>query len=129
MLLGYFGEASQQFNLYVFFPRMIHKNIYNHRAVTIMPLELQELWISEAIFKALASALNHYPGILEYLPQSTEQLHWRTGDRARHPTISLTPQSLASLLVAIRHEVSQNPRTMTFFLALVHFSLFLMQEA
>lgn len=105
---GYFGEASQQFNLYVFFPRMIHKNTNNNRAITILPHELQELWISETIFKALASALGHYHGVAEYLPHSTEQLRWKTGDRARRPTIPLAPQSLASLLVAIRHEVSQN---------------------
>jgi hypothetical protein len=108
MPFGYFGEASQQFNLYVFFPRMIHKNTNNNRAITIMPHELQDLWISEAIFKALNSALDHYPGIAEYIPHSTEQLRWKTGDRARRPTIALAPESLASLLLTIRHEVSQN---------------------
>ena len=108
MPFGYFGEASQQFNLYVFFPRMIHKNTNNNRAITIMPHELQDLWISEAIFKALGSALDNYPGIAEYLPHSTEQLRWKTGDRARRPTIALAPESLASLLLSIRHEVSQN---------------------
>jgi hypothetical protein len=105
---GYFGEASQQFNLYIFFPRMIHKNTNNNRAITIMPHELQDLWISEVIFKCLATALSHYPGISEYLPDSTQQLRWKTGDRARRPTIALSPESLASLLVAIRQKISQN---------------------
>ena len=108
MPFGYFGEASQQFSLYIFFPRMIHKNGNNHRAITIMPHELQELWISEAILKALVSALDHYPGVVEYLPHSTEQLRWKTGDRARRPTIALSPESLASLLAAISYAVSQN---------------------
>jgi hypothetical protein len=108
MPFGYFGEASQQFSLYIFFPRMIHKNSNNNRAITIMPHELQELWISEAILKALASALGHYPGVVEYLPHSTEQLRWKTGDRARRPTIALSPESLASLLAAISYAVSQN---------------------
>lgn len=105
---GYFGEASQQFNLYIFFPRMIHKNTNNNRAITIMPHELQDLWISEVIFKSLVTALSHYPGISEYLPDNTQQLRWKTGDRARRPTIALSPQSLASLLVAIRQKISQN---------------------
>jgi hypothetical protein len=105
---GYFGEASQQFNLYVFFPRMIHKNTNNNRAITLIPHELQDLWISEVIFKALATALSDYPGISEYLPDSTQQLRWKTGDRARRPTIALAPESLASLLLAIRQIVSQN---------------------
>ncbi|KAF8801054.1 hypothetical protein BYT27DRAFT_7262376 [Phlegmacium glaucopus] len=30
MPFGHFGEATQQFNLYVFFPRMVHKNINNN---------------------------------------------------------------------------------------------------
>ena len=105
---GYFGEASQQFSLYVFFPRMIHKNTNNNRAITIMPHQLQELWISEVIFKALATALSQYPGISEYLPHSIQQLRRKGGDRARHPTIPLAPDSLASLFVAIRQTVSQN---------------------
>ena len=46
MPFGYFGEATQQFNLYVFFPRMIHKNNNNHQHITLMPQELQELWLS-----------------------------------------------------------------------------------
>jgi len=105
---GYFGEASQQFNLYIFFPRMIHKNTNNNRAITIMPHELQDLWISEVILKSLVTALSHYSGISEYLPDSTQQLRWKTGDRARRPTIPLSPQSLAALLVAIGQKISQN---------------------
>ena len=108
MPFGYFGEASQQFTLYIFFPRMIHKHHSNNRTITIMPHELQDLWISEAIFKALSSALDQYPGIEEYIPQSTEQLRWKTGDRARRPTIALAPESLHSLLTNIRDTVSRN---------------------
>lgn len=105
---GYFGEASQQFNLYIFFPRMIHKNTNNNRAITIMPYELQDLWMSEVILKSLATALSDYPGMSEYLPGSTQQLRWKAGDRARRPTIALSPQSLASLLVAIRQNITHN---------------------
>jgi hypothetical protein len=105
---GYFGEASQQFNVYIFFPRMIHKNTNNNRAITIIPYELQDLWMSEVILKSLATALSHYPGILEYLPDNTQQLRWKTGDRARRPTIPLSPQSLAALLTIIHQKISQN---------------------
>lgn len=105
MPFGYFGEASQQFNLYIFFPRMIHKNTNNNRTITIMPQELRDLWFSEAMLKALASTLNQYPGIGEYLPHSTEHLRWKTGDRARRPTIPLAPESLASLLTAIQSSI------------------------
>ena len=73
-----------------------------------MPHQLQELWISEVIFKALATALSQYPGISEYLPHSIQQLCQKGGDRARCPTIPLAPDSLASLFVAIRQTVSQN---------------------
>jgi hypothetical protein len=34
---GYFGEASQQFNLYIFFPQMIHTNTNNNQVITIIP--------------------------------------------------------------------------------------------
>lgn len=107
MPFGYFGEASQQFNLYIFFPRMIHKNTRNNRAITIIPHDLQDLWFSEVILKALTSALEKHPGIGEYLSHSTEQLRWKTGDRARRPTIALAPESLALLLTAIHYRVSE----------------------
>ena len=73
MPFGYFGEATQQFNLYVFFPRMVHKNKNNNQVITLMPKDLQDLWLSEAVFKALDASMDCYPGTLEYLPHSTEQ--------------------------------------------------------
>ena len=108
MPFGYFGEATQQFNLYVFFPRMVHKNPNNNRAITIMPQELQELWLSEAVFKSLAASMDQYPGTSEYLPKSIEQLRWKSGGHARQPTLPISPPTLASLLANIRLEISEN---------------------
>jgi hypothetical protein len=105
---GYFGEATQQFNLYIFFPRMVHKNSNNNRAITIMPQELQELWLSEVVFKALGQSMDPYPGTSEYLPRTAEQLRLKTGGRTRQPTLPISPHALKSLLAKIRHEVSDN---------------------
>jgi hypothetical protein len=102
MPFGYFGEATQQFNLYVFFPRMVHKNNNNNRAITLMPLELQELWLSEAVFKALDLSLGCYTGTSEYLPHSTDQLKWKAGGQGRQPTFPVSPSAVSSLLANIR---------------------------
>ena len=109
MTFGHFGEATQQFNLYVFFPRMVHKNENNNRAITIMPHELQELWLSEAVFKALAASMDDYPGTSEYIPHSTEQLRWKSGGHtSRQPTFPVSPPAIKSLLANIRSEVVRN---------------------
>ena len=108
MPFGYFGEATQQFNLYVFFPRMIHKNNNNNRAITIMPYELQELWLSEAVLKALNASMDCYPGTSEYLPHSIEQLRWKAGGHGRQPTFPVSPLAITSLLANIHSEVSEN---------------------
>ena len=107
MPFGYFGEATQQFNLYVFFPRMVHKNDNNNRAITLMPQELQELWLSEAVFKALDSSMDCYSGISEYLPHSTDQLKWKAGGHGRQPTFPVSPSAMSSLLANIR-SLSEN---------------------
>jgi hypothetical protein len=107
MPFGYFGEATQQFNLYVFFPRMVHKNNNNNRAITVMPQELQDLWLSEAVFKALNASMDCYPGTSEYLPHSTEQLKWKSGGQGRQPTFPMSPSTISALLDNIR-SVSKN---------------------
>ena len=108
MTFGHFGEGTQQFNLYVFFPRMVHKNKNNNRAITLMPHELQELWLSEAVFKALAASMDDYPGISEYLPHSAEQLRWKAGGHSRQPTFPVSPPAMTSLLANIRSNVATN---------------------
>ena len=108
MTFGHFGEATQQFNLYVFFPRMVHKNENNNRAITVMPHELQELWLSEAVFKALQASMDHYPGTSEYLPHSTEQLRWKVGGHSRQPTFPVSPSAIKSLLANISSKVTKN---------------------
>jgi hypothetical protein len=107
---GYFGEATQQFNLYIFFPRMVHKNNNNNRSITIMPLELKELWLSEAVLKALTTSMNCYPGTSEYLPHSADQLRWKAGGHtaSRQPTFPISPSAIKSLLANILLEVISN---------------------
>lgn len=109
MPFGYFGEATQQFNLYVFFPRMVHKNNNNNRAITIMPHELQDLWISEAVYKALNASMDCFPGISEYLPRSMDQLGWKArSGHGRQPTFSVSSSAVTSLLGKIHSEVLDN---------------------
>jgi hypothetical protein len=108
MPFGYFGEATQQFNLYVFFPRMVHKNINNNRAITIMPSELQDLWISEAVYKALYATMDCFPGTSEYLPRSMDQLRKARSGHGRQPTFPVSPSAVTSLLANIHSEVLDN---------------------
>lgn len=95
---GHFGEGLQQFNANIFFPRMMHRNTNNNLPITLLPRELQNLWLSAAIFPACRCAMERYPGTSEYLPHSMEQMRWKGGDRARQPTVPVRPEVLGDII-------------------------------
>jgi hypothetical protein len=97
MPFGQFGHGPQQFNIYIFFPRMIKKNPSNGRMITLMPRDLQDLWLSDAIIPACRRVFENVPGSDEYLPGSLEQMRWKTGDHRRNSMIPLVPDSISAL--------------------------------
>ena len=78
---GFSGNGERRINMYVFFPRMIHKNEKNGRYATLLPRPVQELWYDNVIIPSCNQAFNDKAGFSEYIPPSLEDLHDRTGDR------------------------------------------------
>lgn len=50
---GQLGTGSVTFNIYIFFPRMIHKHATRKFMFNMIPLPVQELWFSNAIIPAV----------------------------------------------------------------------------
>jgi hypothetical protein len=106
---GQIGQGSGQFNIYVFFPRMIRKDYGTGRMMTLIPREVQDLWFSEVVIPASRKALADCPRIMEYLPSSIDQLRWRIGDRRGHKTIPLAAQTIPVFYQALSTILSYKP--------------------
>jgi hypothetical protein len=105
---GHIGDGSGQFNVYVFFPRMIRKNPETGRMSTLIPREVQDLWFSEVVMPAFRIAMKDCPGTMEYLPMNIEQLRLRQGDRQKK-SIPLTTDLFPRFQSTLRQLVSMRP--------------------
>jgi hypothetical protein len=111
MEFSHSGQDHRRVNFIVFFPRMIwkHGQSGRHRYQTLLPKDVQELWISEVVIPACKEIFANDLGINEYLPGSVQELHWKSGDR-KHQSVTLTSAaSIANLIRNMKHQVQINP--------------------
>jgi len=108
MEFAHSGQDHRRVNFIVFFPRMIWKDGQVNRYKTLIPKEVQELWISEVIMPACREVFADNPAILEYIPGSVQELHWKSGTR-KHQSITFTSQDLITTLInTMKHKVQAN---------------------
>jgi hypothetical protein len=106
---GQIGQGTGQFNVYVFFPRMIRKDPCTRRMNTLIPREVQDLWLSDVVIPASRDSLKDFPGTLEYLPTDLEQLRWRMNNANKTKTIPITPLVLSILQANIKELIKKSP--------------------
>jgi hypothetical protein len=109
MEFAHSGQDHRRVNFIVFFPRMIWKDSQVRRYQTLIPKEVQELWISEVVIPACREVFADNPAISEYIPGSIQELHWKSGNR-KHQSVTFTSQALITNLIdAMKHKVQANP--------------------
>jgi hypothetical protein len=108
MEFGHSGQDHRRVNFIVFFPRMTWKNPATKRFQTLIPKEIQDLWISEVIIPAIRKVFDHDAAIMEYIPGSLQELHWRAGGRKQHSITLTTPGSITCLISHMKDLVAQN---------------------
>jgi hypothetical protein len=109
MEFAHSGQDHRRVNYIVFFPRMIWKDGQVNRYKTLIPKEVQELWITEVIMPACKEVFSENPAISEYIPGSVQELHWKSGNR-KHQSITFTSQDLITTLInAMKQKVQVNP--------------------
>jgi hypothetical protein len=106
---GQIGHGSGQFNIYIFFPRMIRRDPRTRRMVTLIPQEVQDLWFSQVIIPASELSLKNYPGIAEYLSTDIDHLRWKMGDQRGVKTIPFAHDILQNLQTTLRRLISYEP--------------------
>jgi hypothetical protein len=106
---GQLGIGAVLFNIYIFFPRMIHKHPKHKFMLNMIPLPVQELWFSSAIIPAAREVFaNSFPGTTEYLPGSLEELQLKKGVHGPK-TIVTSPACLDMLQDTLRSRILNNP--------------------
>jgi hypothetical protein len=109
MEFAHSGQDHRRVNFIVFFPRMIWKNSQVQRYPTLIPMEVQELWISEVIIPACREVFADNPAISEYIPGSVQELHWKSGNR-KHQSVTFTSQDLITNFInTMKDKVQVNP--------------------
>jgi hypothetical protein len=110
------GDGSGSFNFYVAFPRMMHRNTFNGHWETLIPSEVQSLWITEVLIPAIRNI--SVPGVVEYADFTLAEWTWKaTVNNQLHPSKSLVldPRSFLMLQKEMREIIKDHPHQLDMF--------------
>jgi hypothetical protein len=107
---GQLGAGAVQFNIYVFFPRMIQKHPRRNYMLNMVPLPVQDLWLGTAVIPAAREVFqDDFPGTVEYVPWSLEQLRLSKGGNRGPKTLPISPDCLVKFQMVLRRRILDNP--------------------
>jgi hypothetical protein len=75
------GHGSASFNIYVMFPRMMHKNPITGRSATLVPFEIQSLWFTDILYPAILAGEN--PSTVSYKDYTLSEWRWKASVNER----------------------------------------------
>jgi hypothetical protein len=78
---GKIGSGAASFNIYVMFPRMMHKNPVNGRSATLIPFEIQSLWFTDIVYPAIIAGED--PSTFAYKHYTLSEWRWKASNKAR----------------------------------------------
>src|SRR6266487_5964565 len=82
------GEGSGSFNIYVFWPRMRHRNDLTGRWATMVPVEIQSCWLTQVLYPAIIASSN--PDTMAYVNYTLDEWTWKAGNNKRFSGIKTT---------------------------------------
>jgi hypothetical protein len=103
---GKVGQGSGSLNVYVFWPRMKHKNHHTGRSVAIVPPEIQARWISKVVLPSIVECSN--AAIKPYVDFTLQQLEIKQ-PKGSHSTKStvVDAKDLEHVQSAMRKKIKQ----------------------
>ena len=78
---GKVGQGAASFNIYVMFPRMMHKNPVTGRSATLIPFEIQSLWLTDIVYPAIIAGEN--PSTMAYKDYTLSEWRWKAANNSR----------------------------------------------
>lgn len=110
------GEGAGSINVYVFFPRMIHRDEFTGRRVTLIPYPVQDMWFTEVVLPAIIAAT--VPGYREYVDFTLNEWRWRASNDKRFYDTKTTPvrsSALEDMQECMRRIIEDNPDDLDLF--------------
>ena len=113
---AHISSGAGSLSVYVMFPRMIHHNRYTGRNQTVIPYEVQSMWLTEVVLPAMVEATDR--SFRPYVDFTLEEWKWKA---AKHQGFSNTKSApiladqLDTLQKAMRSIVKRSPDTLDLF--------------
>jgi hypothetical protein len=110
------SEGSGSFNIYIVFPRMKHRNVFTGYWSTLIPSEIQNLWLAEILIPAMKSS--SVKGVEEYVNYSLQEWMWKATVNNKlqmSKTVTFDPVSIRILIENMRSNIKKKPQTLDAF--------------
>jgi hypothetical protein len=105
------GHGSASFNVHVMFPRMMHKNPVTGRSATLIPFEIQSLWLTDIVYPAIIAGEN--PSTMAYKDYTLSEWRWKVANNNRFSgkdkLVTVQGTHLAPLQQVMRDIVHSDP--------------------
>jgi hypothetical protein len=110
------GDGAGSINVYVFFPRMIHRDSARGYRVNNIPIEIQSVWFDEIVLPAIITCT--LPGGFEYVQFTLDEWRWKASINERFEKVRSTPLRAAALddmQYCMRQIINNNPDELDMF--------------
>jgi hypothetical protein len=113
---AHLGDGAGSVNIYVFFPRMIHRDEFRGFRVNRIPFEVQSLWFTEVVLPSIIAST--VPGCLEYTDFTLDEWRWKASVNHRFVDTKTTPvraSALDDLQYCMKKIIRENPDNLDLF--------------
>src|SRR5882672_3637977 len=105
------GHGSTSFNVHVMFPRIMHKNQVTGRSATLIPFEIQSLWLTDIVYPAIIAGEN--PSTMAYKDYTLSEWRWKASksDRfgGKDKLVTIQGTHLETLQQVMRDIIQSDP--------------------
>jgi hypothetical protein len=112
----HFGKIGL-FNISIHFPRMRHKDPVTGRRVTLIPWEIQNLFLVEVLYPAIIAGEN--PSTMAYKDYTLDEWRWKSANNARfsgsNRTVVVNAEQFTALQIAMRDIIAANSEELGLF--------------
>lgn len=106
---AHLGDGAGSINIYVFFPRLIHRDEFRNFRVNRVPYEVQCSWFTDVVYPAIKACST--PGVIEYTDFTIDEWRWKASLSHRFVDTKTTPvpaKQLDGLVYAMREIIRNN---------------------
>lgn len=106
----HFGKIGY-FKISIHFPRMKHKDPITNWTMTLLPWEVQNLFLTEVVYPAIIAGEN--PSMLPYKDYTVDEWRWKASNNARFSgasrSVVVTAEQFDAVQIAMRKIIAADP--------------------